>query len=119
MSSKEVSFCKLCNMSFYSEEEFSLHSCIEIKQEIQDLKGYQSDLDLSEEFISVIRKQVDVLCYIINNGDSNLKRTQKVNESLNNAITCYKIHANTKELIEDNLNDDTKEIDKPNDDSGG
>ena len=73
-------------MNFLTEEEFSLHSCIEIKQENHDLKVQQnfkifdnnSDLDLSEEFLTMILKQVDVLCYIINNGDPNIQRTVKV-----------------------------------------
>ena len=102
------SFCKLCDMNFLTEEEFSLHSCIEIKQENHDLKVQQnfkifdnnSDLDLSEEFLTMILKQVDVLCYIINNGDPNIQRTVKVIQVLNNAINCYKNKINEEDIIE-------------------
>ena len=102
------SFCKLCDMNFLTEEEFSLHSCIEIKQENHDLKVQQnfkifdnnSDLDLSEEFLTMILKQVDVLCYIINNGDPNIQRTVKVIQVLNNAINCYKNKVNEQDIIE-------------------
>ena len=107
MSLMVNSFCKLCDMNFLTEEEFSLHSCIEIKQENHDLKVQQnfkifdnSDLDLSEEFLAMILKQVDVLCYIINNGDPNIKRTVKVIQVLNNAINCYKNKVNEEDIIE-------------------
>ena len=100
--------CQLCQTEFNSEEDLSLHSCIdiEIKQEskIEDPLGVcdSSDLDVSEEFFDTILKQVDVLCYIINNGDSNLNRTIKVNHILSTALSCYKMHAENQ--IEDDLN---------------
>ena len=103
--------CQLCQTEFNSEEDLSLHSCIdiEIKQEKRESKiedplefSEPSDLDVSEEFFDTILKQVDVLCYIINNGDSNLNRTIKINHILNTALSCYKIHAENQ--IEDNLN---------------
>jgi len=103
--------CQLCQTEFNSEEDLSLHSCIdiEIKQEKRESKiedplefSEPSDLDVSEEFFDTILKQVDVLCYIINNGDSNLNRTIKVNHILSTALSCYKIHAENQ--IEDDLN---------------
>ena len=103
--------CQLCQTKFHTEEDISLHSCIdiEIKQEKQESKIEDplgvydsSDLDVSEEFFDTILKQVDVLCYIINNGDSNLNRTIKVNHILSTALSCYKIHAENQ--IEDDLN---------------
>ena len=103
--------CQFCQTKFHTEEDISLHSCIdiEIKQEkreskIEDPLGVNdsSDLDVSEEFFDTILKQVDVLCYIINNGDSNLNRTIKVNHILSTALSCYKIHAENQ--IEDDLN---------------
>ena len=52
-----------------NQRKLSLHRCIEIKQEFQDSKvvdiydvGQNGDLDLSEEFLSSILKQVDNLC---------------------------------------------------------
>ena len=103
--------CQLCQTEFHTEEDISLHSCIDIviKQEKQESKIEDplgvydsSDLDVSEEFFDAILKQVDVLCYIINNGDSNLNRTIKVNHILSTALSCYKIHSENQ--IEDDLN---------------
>merc|ERR1712051_393108 len=79
------------------EEEFSLHSCIEIKLEKPDSKVEllvyncdSFDLDVSEDFINTILKHVDDLCDIIRNGDPSLERTTIVNENLNSAVSCYK-----------------------------
>jgi len=69
MDSVNTYCCQLCHSEFESEEDLSLHRCIEIKQEFQDSKvvdiydvGQNGDLDLSEEFLSSILKQVDNLC---------------------------------------------------------
>ena len=67
-----------------------------------------SDLELSEEFITLILKQVDDLCENIKNGDPNINRTSEVNQNLNNAVHCYsnyyrryinKISVNKEKLI--------------------
>ena len=50
------------------------------------------DLELTEEFISLILKQVDDLCENIQNGDPNMDRTLEVNQNLNNAVHCYRTH---------------------------
>ena len=49
-----------------------------------------SNLQLSEEFIVFILAQVDNLCENIKNGDPDVERTLEVNQSLNNAVTCYR-----------------------------
>ena len=67
-----------------------------------------SDLELSEEFITLILKQLDDLCENIKNGDPNINRTSEVNQNLNNAVHCYsnyyrryinKISVNKEKLI--------------------
>ena len=67
-----------------------------------------SDLELSEEFITLILKQVDDLCENIKNGDPNINRTLEVNQNLNYAVHCYsnyyrryinKISVNKEKLI--------------------
>lgn len=88
----------LCQLTFDTEEEFSLHSCIEIKLEkpyskVDGSLVYNCDffhLDVSEDFITTILKHVDDLCAIIRNGDTSLERTIEVNENLNDAVKCYK-----------------------------
>jgi hypothetical protein len=50
------------------------------------------DLELTEEFITLILKQVDDLCENIQNGDPNMDRTLEVNQNLNNAVHCYRTH---------------------------
>ena len=89
--------CQYCQLAFDTEEEFSLHSCIEIKLEKPDSKvdGLEYncdsfDLDVSEDFINKILKHVDDLCDIIRNGDPSLERTTEVNENLNSAVSCYR-----------------------------
>ena len=89
--------CQYCQLAFDTEEEFSLHSCIEIKLEKPDSKVdglvYNCDsfdLDVSEDFINTILKHVDDLCDIIRNGDPSLERTTEVNENLNSAVSCYR-----------------------------
>ena len=46
--------------------------------------------DLTEEFIIFILQQVDELCEKIKNGDPDNERTLKVNQNLNNAVSCYR-----------------------------
>ena len=89
--------CQHCQLEFDTEEEFSLHSCIEIKLEKPGSKVAglvyncdSLDLDVSEDFINMILKHVDDLCDIIINGDPSLERTTEVNENLNSAVSCYR-----------------------------
>ena len=49
-----------------------------------------SNIELSEQFIVLILKQVDKLCENIKYGDPDLERTMEVNENLNNAVSCYR-----------------------------
>ena len=78
MSLVENPFCQLCQVAFDSAGDPSLHSCADIKQEIQDYElptnvklnvdfkvetDYDFDyfdLDLSEEFLTAILKQVSM-----------------------------------------------------------
>ena len=65
-----------------------------IKEEIRvledqkqcDISSVNSYLELSEDFISSILKQVDELCDNIRNGDPDINRTIVVNDNLNNAV---------------------------------
>merc|ERR1712223_1973835 len=50
----------------------------------------ESDLDLSEEFLSAIIKCVEDLTILITNGDPNIERTIDVNQKLNIAVVCYR-----------------------------
>ena len=97
MDCKNIYCCQLCHSEFESEEDLSLHRCIEIKQEFQESKvldtydvGQNGNLDLSEEFLSSILKQVDNLCDAIQRGDSIIERTIIVNQQLNEAVSCYR-----------------------------
>ena len=74
-------------------------SKIEIKGDMEELEyqeqlgfalGNHSDLELSEEFIICILKQIDDLCENIKNGDPDIERTLEVNYNLNSAVSCYK-----------------------------
>ena len=49
-----------------------------------------SNLDLSEEFIIFILKQVDELCENIKIGDPDIKRVIEVHQGLNNVVSCYR-----------------------------
>ena len=49
-----------------------------------------SNLELSEDFVIFILRQVDELCENIRNGDPDLERTLEVNQNLNNAVNCYR-----------------------------
>ena len=84
-SQGKISYCKSCQLTFATDQDLDIHSCIEIKQELKN-----SDLDLSEEFLSTVLQYVDDLCNIITNGDPNLERTTEVNQNLNEAVNCYR-----------------------------
>ena len=73
---------------------------VEYNEDIIDEAEYQkqldlalcnsSNLDLSEEFIIFILKQVDELCENIKNGDPDIERTLEVNQNLSSAVSCYR-----------------------------
>ena len=91
-----------------THEELNLQSSVvaikqESKQELKEIKeppiesqNYIFDddsafLDISEEFLTKILKQVDELCNEIQSGDPDFKRTIDVNQNLNNAVSCYRV----------------------------
>ena len=49
-----------------------------------------NNIELSEDFIFFILRQVDVLCENIRNGDPDQERTLEVNRDLNKAVNCYR-----------------------------
>ena len=55
-----------------------------------DLALSNSNLQLSEEFIIFILKQVDELCENIRNGDPDVERVIEVHQGLNNVMSCYR-----------------------------
>ena len=85
-----------------------------IEIEAQDIKikdHYDiecSDIDLSEEFLSHILKQVDELCDSIKNGDPNFERTITVNQNLNDAVSYYR---NKLFLFNSKLNETRNNVD--------
>ena len=106
---EDIAICSLCQMTFPSHEEILVHICEEIKEEEieeiiehseiianeqffipEDFKSSFPCLDLSEEFLISILKQVDDLCENIKSGDPDIERTIKVNQNLNNAVTFYR-----------------------------
>ena len=97
MDSENIYCCQLCHSEFESEEDLSLHRCIEIKQEFQESKvldiynvGQNGNLDLSEEFLSSILKQVDNLCDEIQKGDPIIERAISVNQQIIDAVDSYR-----------------------------
>ena len=118
--------CSLCNKNFNYQYKLKKHLKIHIKAgemiepdqvfepkieiEAQDIKikdHYNieySDINLSEEFLSAILKQVDELCDSIKNGDPNLERTITVNQNLNDAVSYYR----NKLFLFDSKLDETK-----------
>ena len=62
----------------------------ELQDEKQKNPFCSSNLELSEEFIVFILKQVDSLCENISNGDPDTKRSREVNQNLNNAVGSYR-----------------------------
>ena len=70
-----------------------------------------SNIELSEQFIVLILKQVDKLCENIKYGDPDLERRMEVNENLNNAVSCYR---NKIFLIESKLDRNEVVIEREN-----
>ena len=120
MSSEDIAICSLCQTTFPSHEEILVHTCEELKEEkIEEIfehseiianeqlvdqedfkdKNNFSCLDLSEEFLIFILKQVDDLCENIKTGDSDKKRRLEVNQNLNNAIAFYRSKLDLKKYI--------------------
>ena len=58
--------------------------------ELLDEKQNIPNLELSEQFIVFILKQVDELCENIQNGDPDTKRSREINQNLNNAVSSYR-----------------------------
>ena len=58
--------------------------------ELLDEKQNIPNLELSEQFIVFILKQVDELCENIENGDPDTKRSREINQNLNNAVNSYR-----------------------------
>ena len=97
MNSENIHCCQLCHLEFQTEDDLSLHKCIDIKQEFQDSKvldiydvGQNGDLELSEEFLSSIIKQVEDLCDSIQKGDPIIERAISVNQQLIDAVDSYR-----------------------------
>ena len=76
---------------------------------------YSLNLDITEEFIISILKQVDELCDNIKNGDPDLERTLEVNQNLNEAVSCYRVKLLYKRIKSDaqDSEDFKYEIDPP------
>ena len=55
-----------------------------------------NNIELSEDFIFFILRQVDVLCENIRNGDPDQERTLEVNRDLNKAVSCYRSKLDSK-----------------------
>ena len=62
----------------------------ELKDKKQISSTISSNLELSEQFILFILKQVDEICENIKNGDPDTKRSKEVNHNLNNAVISYR-----------------------------
>ena len=62
----------------------------ELDHEKQPNSTYGSNLELSEEFIIFILRQVDDLCENIKNCDPDIERALGVNQNLSNSVSCYK-----------------------------
>ena len=97
-----------------NSKDMLFETYVEIKEELQDLKNHESDgattnLDLSDEFLTAILKQVDELCDNIKNGDPNVERTIEVSQKLNSAVTCYRVKLLDKTSIKgDDFQDNFK-----------
>ena len=89
-------------------------------QDFKDEEHYEFeyvDIDLSEEFLSRILKQVDELCDAIQNGDPSLERTTLVNQNLNDAVSCYRnrIILIDPKFVETKVKEDAISDDLPDD----
>ena len=89
-------------------------------QDFKDEEHYEfeyADIDLSEEFLSRILKQVDELCDAIQNGDPSLERTTIVNQNLNDAVSCYRnrIILVDPKFVETKVKEDAISDDLPDD----
>ena len=117
MGSENIHCCQLCHSEFETEDDLSLHKCVDIKQEFQESKvldiydvGQNVDIELSEEFLSSIIKQVEDLCDSIQKGDPIIKRAISVNQQLIDAVSSYSnqlilIHSKNVEMGHDICDD--------------
>ena len=117
MDSENIHCCQLCHSEFETGDDLSLHKCIDIKQEFQDSTvidaydvGENDDIELSEEFLSSIIKQVEDLCDSIQKGDPITERAILVNQQLIDAVGSYRdqlilIDSKNVEMQEDNWDD--------------
>ena len=101
MNQENIAFCvkreQIC-------ETFDIkHEDIDEMDNLDNLENQNisdvSELNLSEEFLSEILKQVNKLCDNIKNGDPDTERTQKVNQNLNDAVNCYRKKLDLKNQI--------------------
>ena len=76
MDEDDIFQCEICHTGYESMEDLNFHSCLKIKQEIQDPNifnyhenGLDDALDISEDFLAKILLLVDELCEVVNNGD--------------------------------------------------
>ena len=84
MSLGKIPLCQLCQVTFDSVEDLSLHSCTDIKQEIKDYE-LQSNFKLNEDVekptLNKKPKRKLVMCRICNKtfeGNYKLKRHEKI-----------------------------------------
>ena len=84
----------------------SQKSYVDIKSEDID-----DDIDIADEFIDTVLKQVERLCETITNGDPNLQRKTEVNQNLNEAVSCYRV-----KLLYKQCNIEEKDQDKKKND---
>ena len=89
-------------------------------QDFKDEEHYEfeyDDMELSEEFLSRILKQVDELCDAIQNGDPSLERTTIVNQNLNDAVSFYRnrIILFDPKFVEKKVKEDAISDDLPDD----
>ena len=80
----------------------SSHDYVADDSERRDATLDDPDLDLSEEFLETILKQVDELCDNIKNSDYDIDRALRVNQKLTSAVNCYRnILELRKEIIDE------------------
>jgi len=60
-----------------------------------------TNLELSDEFLTTVLKIVDELCDFIRNGDPDIGRTREINQKLTNAVNYYRI-----KVLDDNCKND-------------
>ena len=87
--------------------EFKLEPTDFVNLEHFDM-GDNYNLELSEEFISLILQQVDDLCEKIKHGDPDIQRALEVNKNLNDAVSCY-----VRKLVPKRKTEEKRKIGRP------